>query len=150
MMVDRNPFAVLDFDIEEFTGHTETNIPEKPKITYELKKEPEIVANPEHKIEIKKEIKREFKSKLKDMSPKNNEFDNKKILSTIASLRVERANLLGYKSHADYVLEKNMAKNPETVYKFLNDLWNPALKRAKMEINDMQKIIDNEGNNFKL
>jgi peptidyl-dipeptidase Dcp len=80
----------------------------------------------------------------------NNEFDNKKILSTIASLRVERANLLGYKTHSDYVLEKNMAKNPETVYKFLNDLWNPALKRAKMEINDMQKIIDNEGNNFKL
>ena len=80
----------------------------------------------------------------------NNDFDNKKILSTIASLRVERANLLGYKTHADFILEKNMAKNPETVYKFLNDLWNPALKRARMEINDMQKIIDNEENNFKL
>jgi peptidyl-dipeptidase Dcp len=80
----------------------------------------------------------------------NNEFDNKTILSRIAELRVERANLLGYKTHADYILEKNMAKNPETVYKFLNDLWNPALKRAKMEIDDMQKIIDKEGNNFKL
>ena len=80
----------------------------------------------------------------------NNEFDNKKILSSIAALRVERANLLGYKTHADFILEKNMAKNPETVYKFLNDLWNPALKRAKMEIDDMQKIIDNEENNFKL
>ncbi|HEY4756729.1 MAG TPA: M3 family metallopeptidase, partial [Ignavibacteriaceae bacterium] len=80
----------------------------------------------------------------------NNEFDNNKTLSSIAALRVERANLLGYKTHADYILEKNMAKNPETVYKFLNDLWKPALNRAKMEIDDMQKIINNEGNNFKL
>jgi len=80
----------------------------------------------------------------------NNDFDNKKILSRIAALRVERANLLGYKTHADFILEKNMAKNPETVYKFLNDLWEPALKRAKMEIDDMQNIIDKNGNNFKL
>jgi len=59
----------------------------------------------------------------------NDEFDNKKIISKIASLRVKRANLLGYKTHADYVLERNMAKNPNNVYEFLNDLWKPALKR---------------------
>jgi peptidyl-dipeptidase Dcp len=43
-----------------------------------------------------------------------------------------------------------MAKNPQTVYKFLNDLWTPALKRAEIETDDMQKIIYKEGNNFKL
>lgn len=80
----------------------------------------------------------------------NNEFDNKKILSRIAALRVQRANLLGYETHADFILEKNMAKNPKTVYKFLHELWTPALKRAKMEIDDMQKIIYKEGSNFKL
>lgn len=80
----------------------------------------------------------------------NNEFDNKKILARIAELRIERAKLLGYKTHADFVLEKNMAKNPETVYKFLNDLWKPAVKRAKLEAEDMQKIIQKEGNDFKL
>ncbi|MFH1195647.1 MAG: M3 family metallopeptidase [bacterium] len=80
----------------------------------------------------------------------NNEYDTKNILSHIASLRVQRANLLGYKTHADFVLEKNMAKNPETVYKFLNDLWTPALKRAQSELDEMQKIIDREGGNFKL
>lgn len=83
-------------------------------------------------------------------SNNNNELDNKKILSRIASLRVERANLLGYKTHADFILEENMAKNSQTVYKFLNDLWKPALERAKTEVNDMQKIIDKEGNSFKL
>ncbi|MBS3944330.1 MAG: M3 family metallopeptidase [Melioribacter sp.] len=80
----------------------------------------------------------------------NNEFDNKKIVSRVASLRVDRANLLSYKTFADFVLERNMAKNPDNVYKFLNDLWTPAIKRAKMEVADMQKIIDKEGGNFKL
>ncbi len=80
----------------------------------------------------------------------NDEFDNKKLISRIASLRTNRANLLGYKTHADFVLERNMAKNPENVYKFLNDLWKPALQRSKMEVADMQAIIDKEGHNFKL
>ena len=80
----------------------------------------------------------------------NDEFDNKKLISRIASLRVKRANLLGYKTHAEYVLERNMAKNPDKVYKFLNELWKPALKRSNMEAGDMQAILDREGKNFKL
>lgn len=79
-----------------------------------------------------------------------NDNDNKKILSRIASLRFERANLLGYKTHADYVLDRNMAKKPENVYKFLNDLWKPALKRAGTELIDLQLLIDREGGKFKL
>jgi len=80
----------------------------------------------------------------------NDEFDNKKLISRIAALRIKKANLLGYKTHADFVLERNMAKNPENVYKFLNDLWKPAFKRSKMEVADMQAIINREGHNFKL
>jgi peptidyl-dipeptidase Dcp len=80
----------------------------------------------------------------------NDQYDNKKIIAGIAALRVKRANLLGYKSHADFVLERNMAKKPENVYKFLNDLWTPALKRAGVEIADMQGVIDREGGGFKL
>jgi peptidyl-dipeptidase Dcp len=80
----------------------------------------------------------------------NNDFDNKKELSRLAVLRLEKANLLGYKTHADFVLEKNMAKNPGNVYKFLNDLWKPATERAKKEVDDMQRLIEKEGNNFKL
>jgi peptidyl-dipeptidase Dcp len=80
----------------------------------------------------------------------NNEFDTKNILARMVRLRVKKAKLLGYKTYADYVLERNMAKNPQAVYKLLNDLWKPAIKRASMEADDMQKIIDKEGNNFKL
>ncbi len=80
----------------------------------------------------------------------NDELDNKDILSRMVILRVKRASLLGYKSHADYVLENNMAKEPENVYDLLNQLWKPALKRAKMEAKELQEMIYKEGHDFKL
>lgn len=61
----------------------------------------------------------------------NDEWDNKAIITKIIALRVERANLLGYKSHADFVLEENMAKTPDKVYALLNQVWGPA--RATVE-----------------
>ncbi len=80
----------------------------------------------------------------------NNEFDNKAILSKIAALRVKRAALLGYMTHADYVLEENMAKKPENVYKLLSQLWVPALAMAQKEARELQGLINQEGGNFKL
>ncbi len=80
----------------------------------------------------------------------NDGFDNKKLISRVAALRASRANLLGYKTHADFVLERNMAENPKNVYEFLNDLWKPALERSKAEVADMQAIVNREGHNFKL
>lgn len=80
----------------------------------------------------------------------NNGNDNKEIIEQIVPLRLERANLLGYPTHAHFVLENNMAKNPETVNEFLADLWGAALKRAKSEVYDMQKMIDDEKGGFRL
>jgi len=80
----------------------------------------------------------------------DNEFDNKAVLAKIAGLRVKRAALLGYKTHADYVLEENMAKTPAGVYKLLDELWGPGLAMAKTEEKDLQTLIDKEGGQFKL
>jgi len=80
----------------------------------------------------------------------NNEQDNKKILAQMASLRLKRANLLGYKTHADFVLDEEMAKESKNVYGLLDKVWPPALKIAKKEREEMQKIIYKEGNKFKL
>ncbi len=80
----------------------------------------------------------------------NNEFDNKDIIKKIIELRIEKAKLLGYETYAHYKLEKNMAKNPENVINFLNQLWLPALNQAKEEVIEMQNIIDREGGKFKL
>lgn len=80
----------------------------------------------------------------------NNDKDNKELIGKIAALRLERANLLGYESHAAFILEENMAKNAGNVLDLLNKLWTPALKRAKGEVAQLQAIIDKEGGSFKL
>ncbi|MGQ9643718.1 MAG: M3 family metallopeptidase [Ignavibacterium sp.] len=80
----------------------------------------------------------------------NNEFDNKEIIKQIVQLRIEKAKLLGYETYANFKLEKNMAKTPESVMKFLNELWLPSINQAKAEAAEMQKLIDAEGGNFKL
>lgn len=72
-------------------------------------------------------------------------LDNKENAIKLANLRGEKARLLGYKSHAAYVLEESMAKNPENVAKLLNDLWTPALAIAKTEAADIQKMMDKDG-----
>lgn len=80
----------------------------------------------------------------------NDASDNKAVLGRIAALRVKRAHLLGYKTHADYVLEDNMAKTPAGVYKLLDQLWSPSLRMAKNERQALQALIDREGGGFKL
>jgi len=79
----------------------------------------------------------------------NNDRDNKNIAIEMSALRIERAKLLGYDTHADFVLENNMAKNTERVNELLNKVWEPALSRAKQEVREMQDLIDSEGGNFK-
>jgi len=80
----------------------------------------------------------------------DNESDNKEILVKIANLRLEKAKLLGYNSHAAYVLEESMAANPANVYQLLNKLWTPALNKAKVEAADIQKEIDAAQDTFKV
>jgi peptidyl-dipeptidase Dcp len=80
----------------------------------------------------------------------DNEFDNKEIIKKIVQVRDQKAKLLGFKNHADYIIDINMAKTPEAVYEFLTKLWEPALEMAKKDVQEMQQIIDKEGGNFEL
>ncbi|MBR9844708.1 MAG: M3 family metallopeptidase [Algicola sp.] len=68
---------------------------------------------------------------------KGNEFDNQEHVLHIAKLRHERANLLGYKTHAHFVLEERMAKTPENVEQFLNELLKKAKPAAKKEFENL-------------
>lgn len=79
-----------------------------------------------------------------------NENDNNKILAEIVKLRADRAKLLGYKTHANIILEPRMAKVPENAINLLNKVWEKAIPVAKDEVVEMQKIIDKEGGKFKL
>jgi peptidyl-dipeptidase Dcp len=97
-----------------------------------------------------RELRRQILAAYTTRGDHGDEWDNKKVLSRIAALRVERAQLMGYKTFADYVLEENMAKTPAGVYNLLNQLWTPARRVALKEAADMQATIDKEGGNFKL
>lgn len=77
------------------------------------------------------------------------EHDNSKILIKIANLRLQKANLLGYPTHAHYVLEEAMAEKPGNVKRLLDDLWAPAVKKAKEEASDIQQAIEASGESFK-
>jgi peptidyl-dipeptidase Dcp len=75
----------------------------------------------------------------------DNDRDNKTILSRMAALRAERAKLLGYPTHAAYVLSDNMAETPERVMGLLDQVWRPALEVAKRERADMQALMNASG-----
>ncbi|WP_313515429.1 M3 family metallopeptidase [Sphingobacterium sp.] len=79
-----------------------------------------------------------------------NDADTKDILIKIANLRLEKAKLLGYSSHAAYVLEESMAENPANVNALLNKIWTPALAKAKTEAADIQKEIEAAKDTFKV
>ena len=80
----------------------------------------------------------------------DNERDNKNLAIKMVDLRTQRANLLGYETHADFVLENTMAKSTSRVKDLLDQVWEPGLARAKKEAEDMQELIQQEGGNFKL
>lgn len=68
-------------------------------------------------------------------------YDNTQIIDSMVNLRLERAQILGYESHAAYVLEDCLAKTPQAVYDCLMQLWTPALNKAKGERDEYQKMI---------
>ncbi|RPE00217.1 M3 family peptidase [Aureibaculum marinum] len=77
----------------------------------------------------------------------NNKNDNQQIVLNIVKLRHERANLLGYKTHAHFVLEERMAKTPEKVLNFLNDLLKKAKPAAEKEFTKLSDFAKNDGIN---
>lgn len=76
-----------------------------------------------------------------------NENDNKEVIKKILTLSKERANILGFETTADYILDDRMAKTPANVYNLLKQVWTPALAVAKRELADMQELAKSEGMN---
>jgi peptidyl-dipeptidase Dcp len=72
------------------------------------------------------------------------EHDNKPVITQILALRAERARLLGFPSHAHWVIDDNMARTPEAAMALTRKVWQAAVARAREEIADMQKVADAE------
>lgn len=80
----------------------------------------------------------------------NDKNDNKAVLAKIIKLRLAKANLLGYDTYANFILDENMAKNSETTMNFMMNLWKYSIANAKTEAAELQKMMDKEGKGEKL
>jgi peptidyl-dipeptidase Dcp len=80
----------------------------------------------------------------------DNEYDNKEIIKEIVSLSQEKARLLGFPNFAEFVISDNMAKTSDRVFELLYRLWEPARENAIKEAQELQEMINREGNIFRL
>jgi peptidyl-dipeptidase Dcp len=98
--------------------------------------------------------KRELREKIFkgyiNLANNGNEHDNTAIASKIASLRVKKAQLLGYRTWADFILDDNMAKTPDKVYGLMDQVWKAALPKAQLEKEELQKMMIADGHNENL
>ncbi|MEO9849615.1 MAG: M3 family metallopeptidase [Reichenbachiella sp.] len=81
---------------------------------------------------------------------KGDDLDNQQIVKEIIKLRYEIAELLGYNTYADYVLEERMAEKPKKVLDFLNDLLEKALPKAKKEVEELKDYVKQLGDDIEL
>ena len=112
-----------------FTPHKPSMI---PFITY--------AENREHRMTLKKGY--IFRGDNDD------EFDNKELAKQLANVRLQKANLLGYDTWADYILAERMLNTPEKVYNLLNKVWPAAIERAKQERDQMKRLANTDGLDF--
>jgi peptidyl-dipeptidase Dcp len=95
-----------------------------------------------------RELRKQMNTAYRVRGAQGDSQDNRDVLTEIAKLRAERAQLMGYDNHASYVLETNMAKTPEKVESFLQEVWEPGLNKAEQELAEMQEIVQEEGHDF--
>jgi peptidyl-dipeptidase Dcp len=95
-------------------------------------------------------LRRELLTAYNKLADNNNANDNKPVINKIVKLRVQKAQLLGYPTWADYELDDTMAKTPQKVYDFLASVWEPSIRKAREEAAELQKIMDAEGKGEKL
>ena len=92
---------------------------------------------------------RELRKKMYDgyamRGDNDNESDNKSSLSRIVRLRAERAAMMGFRNHAEFMLTERMAEKPELVYELLDRVWSPALRVAKAEKKARQEMMNADG-----
>jgi peptidyl-dipeptidase Dcp len=78
------------------------------------------------------------------------ENDTTRTITRLAQLRAQRAKLLGYDTHAAFILDNQMAKTPQAALKMLTDLVGPVTARATAEASRIQQLIDQQRGGFKL
>ena len=89
----------------------------------------------------KRELREQIYKAYLNRGNNGNENDNKQLINDFIRLRTEKAHLLGYPSYAAYVVTDEMARTPQAVYALLDEIWTPALERARGELAEMEPLF---------
>ncbi|MBQ4126486.1 MAG: M3 family metallopeptidase [Alistipes sp.] len=149
-----NTFVTVD-KVEELKGLPQNNIDAAAKMAEKNGKSGKYMfnmqrpsCNPVLQYCENRELRRQVYNAYYNRGNQNNEYDNKAISAKLVTLRLEKAKLMGYNNYAELALEDRMAKTPEAVYNLLDQVWGPAVEKAKQELNDIRAEIRKEGENF--
>ena len=92
-----------------------------------------------------RELRRQMAVAIGERAYKNNEYNNEKNIHRIVALRNERARLLGFDTHSEFILEERMAKSPSNVMRFMNDLLEKAKPFAEKEVAVLKEMAQKDG-----
>ena len=111
----------------------------KDKFGFSVSAYPEKMASTEDR-----ELRRQYNEAYTMRGHNGNENDNRQLILDVLALRIRKANILGFKNHAAYVLSSKMAGTPETVDNFLSGIMSAAVAKANEELADMQAVMDKD------
>ena len=152
VLAETNAFEMHITDKNELSGLPESAIEAAKEIAVSKDKEGWIITldypsyNPFMTYADNRELRKKLAIAAGKKAFQNNEFNNEEVVLKIVKLRHQRANLLGYSSHAHFVLEERMAETPEKVITFSNDLLEKAKPAAQKEFEELEayaKKLDN-------
>ncbi|NYE20228.1 M3 family metallopeptidase [Microbacterium immunditiarum] len=157
LLADTNDLAVVFDDASELDGLTEGEISAAAQAAADRDLEGKYVVtltlftgHPYLSTLTRRESRRRIMDASRARGSRGNEHDNRAVLLEIVRLRAERAELLGYPSHAAYVTSDETAGSPEAVHSLLRELAAPARRNAEREREALQAIIDAEPEPFLL
>ena len=149
-----NTFVVVD-KLEELKGLPEANIAAAAKMAEENGQKGKWMfnmqrpsCNPVLQYAENRDLRRRVYEAYYNRGNQNNAYDNKEISRKLVTLRLQKAKLMGYEDYASLALDTRMAKTPENVYNLLNQVWTPAVEKAKEELNDIRAEIKKDGYSF--
>lgn len=149
-----NTFVTVD-KLEDLDGLPQANIDAAAKMAKDNGQEGKWMfnmqrasCNPVLQFCTNRELRKQVYDAYYNRGNQGNEWDNKEISAKLVNLRLQKAKLMGFKDYASFVLDNQMAKNSENVYNLLNQIWEPAVKKAKAELDDIRTEIRKEGKDF--
>ena len=138
LMLSTEELEGLPANVREQAREKAAQLGKRDKYAFTLQK-PSLI--PFLTYSSKRELREEIYKAYLNRCNNGDEYDNKQLINDFIRLRTEKAHLLGYPSYAAYVVDDEMARTTDAVYGLLDEIWTPALDRAKGELAEMEALF---------